>query len=402
MGNCLAVPVELLTVWSPEQVSAAFGTDSPSILSRHIIEQGQDKLLNRGYVDVLEKFEVLDMLESVRLPRPQSWQQLLMLWAYVADEIVSYWSDHHDARIVPVVGKEQLYAADEVVRLGARLALERADWAFLAPFLLTLDPNWTNFLLHRSRTAEADGDEALQRQIVSADGCISALGLNVSTSVDRVMGSVADSFFAPGSSYKISDCVRLAHIAAKLNATVPHDFRFVTRDRRAVPAPVLADLDNDLDTFVDADWYSKNVLHDAYAEPSATCTSDEWRQWVRSDGSRLKTFVPLQQTRKWVWRRAELTKDLRRRGMEGDPYFHYKRDNFFVTDWNFAPAHWQHWSSLAEGDDRFWNKLMTPHFAATAVILVESAVCPGRPQGEHLYAPGNSRAVVARVDSPFP
>ena len=358
-GNCLAVADELLTVWSPDQVSAAFGADNPSILSRHISEQDRNKLLNWGHVDILEKFAVLATLKSTHLARPQSWRQLLILWAYVSDEIISPWSSHRNARILPVQGKEHLFAADEVVRAGPRLSLKRADWAFLSPFLLALDPNWTNYLSDQSGTAETGNDAALQRQIESVNGCISALGLNVSTSVDRVMGSVADSFFAQGSSYGISDCVRIAHIAAKLKAAVPHSFKFVTQAGQAVPAPVLADLDNDLDTFVDADWYSKNVLYDAYAEPSATCTSDEWRQWVRSDGSRLKTFVPLQQTKKGVWSRAELTRDLRRRGMEGDPYFHYKRDNFFVTDWNFAPTHWQHWSSLSEGDDRFWSKLMT-------------------------------------------
>lgn len=358
-GNCLAVADELLTVWSPEQVSAAFGADNPAILSRHISGPDRNKLLNWGHVDLLEKLEVLAALKSTHLPRPQSWRQLLILWTYVSDEIISPWSSHRNARILPVQGKEHLYAADEVVRPGPRLSLKSADWAFLTPFLLALDPNWTNYLLDQSGAAETGNDAALQRQIESANRCMSALGLDASTSVDRVMGSIADSFFAQGSSYRISDYVRLAHIAAKLKAAVPHSFKFVTQARRAVPAPVLADLDDDLGAFVDADWYSKNVLHDAYAEPSATCTSDEWQQWTRSDDSRLETFVPFQQTEKPVWNRAELTKDLRRRGMEGDPYFHYKRDNFTVTDWNFAPSHWQHWSSFAEDDDRFWSKLMT-------------------------------------------
>lgn len=359
LGNCLAVPSELLTVWSAEQVSAAFGSDNPSILSRHINEKNRNKLLNWGHVDILKKSDVLVTLKSTRLPRPQSWIQLLNLWAYVSDKIVAPWFYHRNIRILPVQGEEKLYAAHEIVRLGPRLPLERADWEFLAPHLLTIDPNWTDFLSNQARSAEADNDEALKRRVQLAYQCISILGLNDSTNVGRVMKNVADSFFAQGSSYKISDCVRLAHIAAKLKAAVPHDFRFVTRERRAKPAPVLSDLDNDLGTFVDVDWYRKNVLHGAYAEPSATCTFDEWRKWVGSDGSRLYTFVPLLQTEKGDWRRDELTEELRRRGMEGEPYFHYKRDNFIVTDWNFATAHWQHWSSLAEEDDRFWSRLMT-------------------------------------------
>ena len=54
-----------------------------------------------------------------------------------------------------------------------------------------------------------------------------------------------------------------------------------------------------------------------------------------------------------------MTRDLRRRGFEGKPYFHYKRDNFSVTDWDFDSIHWKYWNSLAKDDGEFWATLMT-------------------------------------------
>ena len=110
---------------------------------------------------------------------------------------------------------------------------------------------------------------------------------------------------------------------------------------------------------MDENWYKQNVLHDAYVQPSETCTDTEWRQWVQSAGSGLHTFVPLGQITKSIWSRAGLTTDLRRRGFDGKLDFHYKRDNFRVTDWDFDSTHWKYWDLLAKDDDRFWATLMT-------------------------------------------
>ena len=122
---------------------------------------------------------------------------------------------------------------------------------------------------------------------------------------------------------------------------------------------ILADIDSSLDQFVDEDWYKQHVLHDAYMQPSETCSDPEWRQWVQSPGSSLRTFVPLGQIRRPIWDRASLARDLRRRGFEGQPYFHYRRDNFTITDWDFESTHWEHWDSLAQDDGDIWATLMT-------------------------------------------
>ena len=52
-GKCLAVPSELLDVWSPAQVSATFSTDSLSILSRYVTERDRDKLINWRHIKTL-------------------------------------------------------------------------------------------------------------------------------------------------------------------------------------------------------------------------------------------------------------------------------------------------------------------------------------------------------------
>ena len=116
-NNCLAVPVELLEIWSPAQVTAGFSADTMTILSRHVSELDREKLMHWGYIKALTKVQVVETLKKNRLPRPRHWQQLLTLWSYVAPEVTASWRVHRDACILPVQGKEFLYPCNEVVRL---------------------------------------------------------------------------------------------------------------------------------------------------------------------------------------------------------------------------------------------------------------------------------------------
>ncbi len=360
-GKCLVVPGELLDVWSSPQVSTGFSLDNLPPLSRHVSERDQEKLINWDHVESLSKSQVIETLKKKRLPRPKSWRQLLSLWDYVSAEVTGFGSDHRNMNIVPIQGEEVLYATSEVVRPGERRTLEPSDWEFLAPYLLTLNPNWVRSL-QQWRNDGTGSDGASGNQVRSALNVLRVLGLDEATSIHQIFNKVTDVFFSQASRLKIQDCVRLAHIAATLEANVPGNFKFVNQDaklRTTGSHPILADIDSSLDQFVDEDWYKQNVLHDAYMQRSETCTDAEWRQWVQSPGSSLRTFVPLGQIRRQIWNRASLTRDLRRRGFEGKPYFHYRRDNFAITDWDFDSTHWEHWESLAKDDGDLWAALMT-------------------------------------------
>ena len=360
-GKCVAVPSELLDVWSPAQVSTGFSLDNLPPLSRYVSERDQEKLINWDHVKSVNKSQVIETLKNKRLPRPKSWRQLLSLWDYVSAEVTGFGSDHRNMSIVPIQGEEVLYATSEVVRPGERRTLEPSDREFLAPYLLTLDPNWVRSL-QQWRNDGTGSDGASGNQVRSALNVLRVLGLDEATSIHQIFNKVTDVFFSQASRRKFWDCVRLAHIAAKLEANVPANFKFVNQDvkfRTTGSHPILADIDSSLDQFIDEDWYKQNVLHDAYMQPSETCTDAEWRQWIQSPGSSIRTFVPLGQIRRQIWNRDSLTRDLRRRGFESQPNFRYKRDNFAITDWDFDSTHWEHWDSLARDDGDIWATLMT-------------------------------------------
>ena len=290
------------------------------------------------------------------MPRPNSWWQLLRLWSFASGWVNALRSDNRSLCIVPVKGEGKLYAASEIVRPGERRTLKTADWEFLAPFLLTLDPSWIR-QLQQWRNDGTSGD-----QVGAALNVLRTFGLAEATGINQIFGKVADAFFSQGNRLNTQDCARLAHIAAKLYATVPDSFKYVSQEaklRRANSYATLADIDGSLCQFVGKSWYKQNVLHDVYMQPSETCTKAEWRQWVRSVGSGLHTFVPLRQIPSHFYSRDSVTSELRRRGFDGEPYFHYKRDYFEIRDWDFVPTNWKYWSSLAEDDSQFWATLMT-------------------------------------------
>ena len=361
-GSCLAVPGELLDVWTPSEVSAGFGAGNVAILSREVSETDREKLSDWDHIKELNKTQVLATLKTSRLPRPRRWQQLLYLWDYVSPEVTSSPRNHRIVRIVPVQGKDVLYASDEVVRLGERRRLQADDWEFLTPYLLVLDPSWVRSLAQQRKLAETNDDNVLQGQLEAASDISQAIGLADSTDMGRTFSKVAEAFFGQQSGLDLYNCVRLAHIAARLGVTVGDRFKFVTEDgkfRSVDDSPILADIHGDLDLFVDDDWYKSNVLHNAYGKLTETCTDAEWRGWIQSSGSRLGTFVPVVQHVTAINGRDRLADMLRRRGFDGEINFRYKGDRFRLTDWNFADQHWDRWVMAAKDDGFFWCKLLT-------------------------------------------
>lgn len=362
-GECRAVPELLLNVWSNDQVTSSFFTDQKRpILSRYVSIEDRQKLIHWGAVGDVKKSDVINVLESKHLPRPNTWRQLMMLWAYLSSEVSVHrnYRNHTGVKIVPVQGRGVLYAADEVVRLGEKKLLHSdEDWNFLAERLLVLNQNWPRFLADQRRKAEDRGDPALGQEIEDAYGLLEKLGLTQASDVSDVIQQVANKFFDQGN-YYIEDCIRLAQLAASLGAAVSQTFKFATRDGygKSVKDCIVVDVKNDLDIFVNKDWYEGHVLHEDYGV-MLSCTEVEWQQWVTSGRSNLVTFVPLTQVSNRIWGRHELRETLKARGFEHDPYYRYVTDEFIIEDWDLDDEHWQRWGDLAEEDTTFWGHVLT-------------------------------------------
>jgi len=359
--GCVAVPRVLLDVWPNNLVSRLFTNDVRPILTRHISAENREKLINRNCIDQVSKEDVLAILKLKHLPKPDSWTKLLLLWAYVEDDVVGYHYDrnHKDISIFPVQGKDVLYAANEIVRLGEKKLLHsQEDWEFLAAYLLVLNQNWPRFLSEQSRRAEQDKDDDLGRQVESAYRVFEAVSLGQASDVSQVIQQAAAKFFNE-QKCDMSDYIRLAQLAATLGASVSMSFLFVTRDghRKPINECIIYDANNDLDVFIPDQWYLTHVLHDNYRVP-LSCSGEDWQKWVSSGQSGLLTFIPFTSSTINIYSREKLEKFLKERGHDNQIYYAFSTHYFVLEDWDFDETFWNHWILKQKEDSAFWGRLI--------------------------------------------
>lgn len=362
VGQCVVVPDMLLEVWSADTVAGFLDAGGRPAFSKSVPRPDREKLLSWGAVEAISLNHFLNVLQRSHLPKPKTWGHLLCLWACVAPEIAKYSPavNAKRVRIFPVQGKDDLYSAEEIVRLGEKRLLQSdKDWDFLANLLLVLNQNWIRFIADERRRADEQNDLGSQRKIHAAYSVFKAAGIDEASDVSKVMEKVASAFFAQ-KSVQIADCVQIAQIASKLGASVGPSFQFVTRNNycRAVSSVIVFDPSGSLEDLLPESWCEEHFLHPRYFATFSSCTAEEWAQWITSGRSGLSKFAPLTKKTTSIYGRAKATEELERRGFAGTPYHAFVTRNYEIEDWNFDNALWKHWRNLGSDDDRIWVRLM--------------------------------------------
>ncbi|NMQ30226.1 ATPase [Candidatus Accumulibacter phosphatis] len=361
-AGCIILPPPLLDIWPADQAARLFDDAGRPPLSNHVTEAHQKKLIHWGVVEKIDKPHVLQVLQSTHPPKPETWGHLLRLWVYVAPELTGYRADadRQRVRIVPAQGKDVLYAAREVIRLGEkRLLQSEEDWEFLAGHLLVLNPNWPRFLAEQRRHAEELNDRSLKGKVAAALAVLRAIEMEGASDVSEVIEQVAGEFFSQ-QDISIAKCVQLTQIAAKLGATVGDSFRFATRDRHLhkVSSVVLFDRDGTLEAFFEQAWCNAHFLYTDYKKNYASCTHEEWLAWVTSGRAGLLLFAPLVGIKSDIYGRNGVEAELLRRGVSRAPFYSYVTNHFRVEDWDFEEIHWRRWSVLANDDPGIWGRIV--------------------------------------------
>jgi hypothetical protein len=256
-------------------------------------------------------------------------------------------------------GKDVLYSATDVVRLGEKKLLQSEDdWEFLAKHFMTLNQNWPRFLAEQRRTAADRKDASAQKTVEAAYAVLDKLGLDDTSDVNRVIDRIAAKFFSQ-KSISLPGCVQLAQIAAKLGATAGNTFRYATRGKnlRSIKENILFDEDGKLEDLLPEQQQATQLLHPTYIAQFSSCSREEWLRWVSSGRAGLVTFIPLVQKRVNIYGEGRIEQEARKRGLKGDLSYPYATSQFVVEDWDFEDIYWHHWQALAASDDRVWAKV---------------------------------------------
>ena len=362
-GQSVVIPEPLFDVWPAEQTSALLDEAARPALSRYVSENDRDKLFRWHVIENIGMDHVLRVLQTKHLPKPKNWHCLLKLWTYVAPEIKGYHSRVDNNRrvcIVPSQGKDVLYAASEVVRIGEKKLLQSdADWNFLATHLLVLNQNWPRFLAEQRRKAEESKDKNLQTDVDAAYAILKEIGFEETSDVSSMIEQVALDFFRKDT-IELSECIQVSQIACKLGATIGESFRFKTQDRnlRGIKHGVLFDADGTLEALFPENWCKAHLLHQDYKRSFDSCTSEEWSRWISSGRAGLHTFAPLAQSWSFIWGEKQINQELHKRGFLGEANFPYSSKDFRVEDWDFEKSHWSHWNTVIEDDENLWGHLV--------------------------------------------
>ncbi len=364
-GKSTAIHRDIFEIWNSTQVATYFNKYDRKVLSHYISHINQKKLISWGCINELSMMDILGVLKSKRLPKPDTWNQLRKLWSLLADDLSGYHESFQKALcIVPVQGHSVLYSSSTVVRLGEKQLLrDKDDWMFLSEYLIAFNQNWSRYLSEQKREAEESKNKEIAIPTDRAYRVLYAIGMHDTSSASVLINRVAKVIYAENdvSEDKI---VRIAQIAAQLGVIVAEDFPYLTQKRVATSAKliILADLQGALSQFMPPDWYRSHIISDTYNN-LASCTQDEWRQWILGGRSRLHTFIPLQQSTSDLWGRSKLQDFLLTRGYERIPSYPYVTHHFIIEDWEFPNDIWQYWINTAREDRGFWcmvlNQILT-------------------------------------------
>lgn len=355
----ITVPRPVFDIWPADQAMALLDAKSRPALCQHVSAKNRTKLVHWGLIEEFSKSDLLERLRSNHLPKPATWRHLLNLWIYIAPEVTGWQCHDADAlRIVPVQGKEVLYAASEIVRLGEKKLLQsEEDWEFLASHLIVLNQNWTRFLADQRRDKAEGGTR--NDPVEAAFAVLEEIGLDGTSDVNAVIERVAADYFGSGQP-KLVECVQLAQIAAKLGVTIGDSFRYACADRtlRGIGKGVLFDENGGLEELLPEAARKTQLLHGDYVASFKSCTREDWLRWVSSGRSGLQTMAPLVQKRQSLYGRQQLTWEVQARGARSALYYPYVTNQFVVEDWDFPADYWRHWEGLAKTDAGIWAKIV--------------------------------------------
>ena len=357
IGECTALPTALHGIWKSKDLADIFAKTANHLLASQVARRACEALEAHGWVETVSSDSAVQaFIVQSSIPRPSSWAKLQLLWEWVEENIGWDYSGHRRRamRIVPVEGQNLLQPGKDIIRVSSRgQQLSKKDWNFISSFALAIDRDW---IAHLGKLKPKGEDEEEHPALA----LLQALALHEPTPVDRIAGEASRRLLA-GEDVAMADCVRISHIFAALDATVPDDFQYATEDMQlhlVNEDPIVFDVNGEVESLAPKPWAEQHLLHHDYAQSFVSCSKDRWFAWALSPKSKLHACVPLTVQPKRFWRRSELESFLPTRGGDKPKEYRYKKDSFIVDDIDFPPELMDFWREEAKSKPKIWTSVV--------------------------------------------
>ncbi len=363
----IIIPNIICDIWTAEQAAEFLDDEARSALSRHVSASSRRKLKEWGLIEELGRNDLMRVLQDTQMPRPQTWQQLLRLWIYIAPDIptqLTHYTGSRDAHIFPVQGKNTLYAAHQIVRLAEnRSMFSDDDWHFLSAHLLVLDQSWIGYLANQRKNLQerAEKNPGVLRETDTAYDILRKFELGSASEFAKVVQYVVEEFFKQ-KDIALADCVRLTQIAAKSGANVDALFRYFTRDGslRCQYTGILHDQEGVLEELLPTRYLDSHLIHPSYTANFISCSPKEWRDWVESGKAKLLLFPQLSCLQREFRHHSDFEEQMYSISAQWKrlsyPYRNrrsYSSQRYYIEDYDFPEEITDKWTKHPEGQQSY-------------------------------------------------
>jgi len=377
-GSTVSVDADIHSVWSDESLIQVLSCRGKTLLAPVVSASAALRLHSLGWTSVLDRQGVLIRLSCDAPPRPQSSQQLVRLWRYVASAgPAANDPDLQSLYLLPCVRQEKLVRATDVVRVGiGRRSFTPGAWTFVINDLLRLDEAWLAPIL------DDKGDDIAgtrEKERLLARRFLSSVGLADGTSVASLLSAKALQLDQQRDSEE-GDWIRLARVVATIDVDAPKELKFLTKSGKLVRADhdVLLDLAS-LDALLSPVDRDARVISPSYLTQDDDCSAEKWNLWMQSPRSRLRTlpsFVPgAKAADARQWNRDDAKSFVKKRRGIFPESLHYATDKFELTDFDFPPNLVAYWKKLEHAQADVWAKVANLVLADPSMRWRDSLHC---------------------------
>jgi len=357
---CIAPPLFFYTVWTDDQLNRVFGSPTNSVLAHEVSSMMRERLASWGWLNGFSNPDVITRLcNPETLPKPHDWHSLWLLWEYMDtklhNQLYGKWAK---LCLVPVEGEDILYPPECTVRPSPdKTILSDDDWNFIRVHLHVMDPDWIIYI-----SESLNDDEKLTKDGPKSENIsriLERMGLEKITRVDVIVDRAYKGFLVNGEFPK-EHLVRFTHILAALDAGIPKEFVYLTREGKYLPVTDALALDSsgELELILPKNYADSHLLDAVYSSGFSSCKERRWYDWASSTKSGLDQFIGIKKTSKYYYRTKEFQEFLISHDGSIPLEYPYKGTQFVINDYDFEEPVFLFWQNLSKDDPTIWSKVV--------------------------------------------